>query len=88
MAIIASISTIAIMNGHNHATKLHGANMDQFFHKEPLPFPSWTLHRLSDRFQLGPEITVGMYNAVRISLFLSKWNTRWPFCDIRWLLGY
>ena len=37
MAIIASISTIAIMNGHNHAMKLHGVNMDQSFHKEPLP---------------------------------------------------
>ena len=51
MAIIASISTIVIMNGHNHAMKLHGVNMDQSFLKEPLPYPSWTLHRLSDRLR-------------------------------------
>ena len=36
MEIIASILTIAITNGHNHAMKQHGANMDQFFHKEAL----------------------------------------------------
>ena len=54
MAIIASISTIVIMNGHNHAMKLHGANMDQSFHMEPLAYPSWTFHRPSDRLETHP----------------------------------